>query len=215
MRVVIATEPLEMQRFLADIVEEQPGAVVVGQAENAVRAVTAVDNLDPDVTIIDSNLPYSVGLDQVALSRASGLDVAQGISVRKPGARVVLLTNLDSKAILERTLNPHELAFFLHRDGDIIPFTLQDLGQRGIMHDTPVFASIGTRPRTLPMRTSAQRLKRIGGDAIFLGGLGIIGGLLLTITWLLTPVGVAVTAAGVVSVSFGLMTKLAGKVWPR
>lgn len=213
MRVVIATEPLELQRFLTDVVEEQPGAVVVGQVENAVKAVTAVQDLSPDVTIVDSNLPYAVGLDEVALSRASGLDVAQGISLAKRGTRVVLLTNLDRQSIKERGLSPHEIAFFLHRDGDNVPFTLKELGERAMVQNSPVFASIGTRPKVLPMRTPGYRLNRIGGDAIFLGGLGIVAGLLLTITWLLTPVGVAVTAAGMLSVSFGLIAKLSGKAW--
>lgn len=35
MRVVLASERLQVQNLLMDVVEEEPGAVVVGQAENA------------------------------------------------------------------------------------------------------------------------------------------------------------------------------------
>lgn len=209
MRVVIATEPRELQHFLTDIVEEQPGAVVVGQAGNAVNALTAVDNLVPDVTIVDSNLPYSVGLDKVALSRVSGLDVAQSISEKRPKTRVILLTNLDERVLVNQNLNPHDSTFFLAREGTNIPFTLQELGPKS----APVFASIGARARVLPKPTLRRRVNRMSGDAIFLGGLAIIGGVLLIITWLLTPVGIVLASLGLAAVAFGLLTKLGSKIW--
>src|SRR3972149_5049868 len=99
MRVVLASERPQVQNLLVDVVEEEPGAVVVGQAENAIKALVLVENLRPDVAIIDSNLPYSVGMDRLALSRMSGLDIAQAICQTTPGTCVVLINNLDTPVL--------------------------------------------------------------------------------------------------------------------
>lgn len=65
MRVMVASEYPEVQYFLREVVEGEDGAVIVGQAENATKALTLAQNLRPDIAIIDSYLPHVVGLDAV------------------------------------------------------------------------------------------------------------------------------------------------------
>lgn len=218
MRVIVAAEPQRMQAFLTDVVERHPSAVVVGRADNAVDTLSAVNDLSPDVTIIDSNLPYSVGLDAVAFSRASGLDVAQGISERKPGMQVILLTNLGKSETLSQTLSPHNATFYHVGDGPSTPFTLDDLPRPGgRTRGTPVFAGIGLSPtlpsvisqtRSRPTNTSLKdKVRRAGFNALFWGVLSVVSGLLMVASWALLPVGLVVIAAGLVSVGFGLVTR--------
>ena len=220
MRVIVAAEPRRMQAFLTDVVERHASAVVVGRADNAVDTLTAVNDLSPDVTIIDSNLPYSVGLDAVAFSRASGLDVAQGISERKPGMQVILLTNLGKSETLGQTMSPHNATFYHVGEGPSTPFTLDDLPRpNSRLRGMPVFAGIGlsptlppvviSQPRGRPARASLkQKVRRIGFNALFWGVLSIVGGLLMVASWALLPVGLVVVAGGLAAVAFGLVTRL-------
>ncbi len=62
-RVMRASEYPEMRTFLREIVEAEDRAVIVGQAENATRALTLAKNLRPDVAIIDSYLPINMVMD--------------------------------------------------------------------------------------------------------------------------------------------------------
>ena len=60
------------------------GLVVVGEAEDGDHALTAIDDLHPDVVLLDLNLPG-----------ADGIDCAREIS-RVPGApRIILMSSRD------------------------------------------------------------------------------------------------------------------------
>src|SRR3972149_10392849 len=139
MRVILASERPQMQHLLMDLIEEEPGAVVVGQAENAIKALVQVENLRPDVAIIDSNLPYSVGLDKLALSRMSGLDIGQMICQKLPGTRVVIINNLDTQVLPEVSLGRDGQAFFSREKiGGSTSFKLQELYREVTIPEAPV-----------------------------------------------------------------------------
>jgi CheY-like chemotaxis protein len=90
-RVILASEHPEVRHFLREVVEEESGAVILGQAENATKALALAKHLRPDVAIIDCYLPHTMGSDTVPLSRVGGLDVAESISEEIPDTKVVLL----------------------------------------------------------------------------------------------------------------------------
>ncbi len=212
MRVVLASERPQVQNLLIDVVEEEPGAIVVGQAENATKALVLVKNLRPDVAIIDCNLPYSVGLDTVALSRISGLDIAQIISEKMPKTRVIVVINLDTQVLLEHGLSPGAItSLFREKTGANIPFTLNELRREVMPPNAPVFANVEVKPRATPR----QKGNGITEKAIFFGGLGIFVGWLLSITMVLAPVGVPLALAGVATVFFGLVRKLTARLWRK
>ncbi len=205
MRVVVAAERPQIQNLLIDVVEEESGALVVGQAENATRALILVRKLRPDITIIDCNLPYSVGLDTVALSRISGLDIAQTISEKIPETRVIVVINLDTQDLLEHGLSMDAIAsFFREKTGANIPFTLNELFHEVMPPNAPIFANVEVKPRATPK----QKASNITEKAIFFGGLSIFVGWLFTITMVLAPVGVFLALAGVATVFLGLVGKL-------
>jgi len=94
-RVIVASEHPKMRYRLKELVEDEPGTVVIGQAENASRTLALARKLRPDFAVIDSYLPHVIGLDTIPLSRAGGLDTAQVISEEIPHVRVILLTNTE------------------------------------------------------------------------------------------------------------------------
>src|SRR3990170_4440534 len=93
-RVILASGNPSVRHFLRGAVEGEPGTTVIGQAENATKALVMARNLRPDIAIIDSYLPHSVSLETVPLSRIGGLDAAQAAFEEIPNLRVVLL-NMD------------------------------------------------------------------------------------------------------------------------
>ncbi len=211
-RVILASEYPEVRDFLRDVLEEEGGSVIVGQAENATRALTLARKLRPDVTIVDCYLPYTVGLDTVPLSRIAGLDTAQTISEEIPNTRVILLPNLNKEALTEHGLDADTTAFF-SRDikGVNIAFKLQELFHDVVPPEALVFADIEVKPRV----TATQKNADIVGKALFFGGLGIAAGWLLIITMMFAQAGVVLAIAGVVTVLLGLAGKLAMRLSPR
>jgi hypothetical protein len=95
-RVVLASGDPQTRTFLKDLIEGQNEGIIVGQADNEINALTMTQRYRPDVAIIDSTLPYSVGLDYLPLSRISGLDTAQFISEQMPNIQVILVNNIDN-----------------------------------------------------------------------------------------------------------------------
>src|SRR3989304_4521002 len=101
LRVIVASERPEMRYFLRGIVEQEGQTVIVGQAENGIKALALARNLRPDVVVVDCYLPH-----------AGGLDTAQKISEEIPNTKVILLRNLDKEVLAESSLGSDDVAFF-------------------------------------------------------------------------------------------------------
>lgn len=207
MRVLLASEWPKVQHLLTDMVEEEPGAIVVGQAENAVKTLVLAENLRPDIAIIDSNLPYSVGMDTLTLSRMSGLDAAQIICQKIPSTRVVIVNNLDTEAILEGGLSGDNRPFFSREiNGGNTAFKLQELNQKTVMlWEAPVFANVETLTRTSHKDEKNQ-------EKVVTGTVSIAGGLYLIGTLWLAPYGALLVLWGVASLGFGLLRKATARL---
>lgn len=212
LRVIVASEYPKVQYFLRDVVEEEAGAVIVGQAENATKALTLARNLRPDIAIIDCYLPYAVGLDTLPPSRIGGLDTAQTISQEIPNTRVILLNNLDTEVLPEHVLGSGVMAFFSRKTNrSNIPFTLQELYQEAEPLSSFVFANVNVQTRA----TLRQKVADLSDKAILFGGLGILGGLALILTAILAGAGVFLAAAGAAAMFLGLAGKLATTLWTK
>lgn len=206
MRVILASEYPKVRYFFREIIEEEAGTVVVGQAENATKALTLARNLRPDFAIIDSYLPHTVGLDTVPMSRAGGLDTAQAISEEIPNAQVILVTNMEA-GISPGDSSGLDLALsFSKKELEAtIPLKLREL-HCDTVHPCPlVFVNVEMRPRA----TLEQKGDDISDTAMFLGGLGILLGLGLIATMFLAWVGAFIALTGGVAMFLGVVGKLA------
>ncbi len=212
LRVMLASEYPRVRHFLREVVEEEAGAVIVGQAENATKALTLTRNLRPDVAIIDCYLPHSIGLDSVPLSRIGGLDTAQAISAEIPNTRVIVLTNLNAEVLQEDDLS-QEVSVFLSVEitGANIPFTLHELYHKATEPGALVFANVEAKPRAV----LRQKVTNISDKAVLFGGLGILGGLSLMLTVILAGAGVVLASVGAATMFLGLVGKLTVSLWPK
>lgn len=207
MRVVLASEHPQARHFLREAVEEEDGAVIVGQADNATKALTLTKHLRPDVAIIDCWLPHAVGLDTVPLSRVGGLDTAQTISEEMPNMKVILLNNVDTSVLPEDGLNPDgTVVLAVKRMGVDTPFVLQDLCYEAVPSNDLVFANVAVKPRV----SLRQKITSPSGKNVVFGSLGILGGLSLMPILVLSGAWFIPALVGAVAIGVGV-----GLLWKR
>ena len=78
--LIVDDHPL-FRRGIRGSIEPETDLAIVGEAADGVSAVQAVDQLSPDIVLLDFNLP-----------QLSGLEVTKMIKRRHPGIAVIILT---------------------------------------------------------------------------------------------------------------------------
>jgi CheY-like chemotaxis protein len=190
------------------MVEEQPQAVVIGQAENAPGTIALARSLRPDVVIIDSHLPHTVALAAVPLTQIGGLDTAQTATQEIPNTRVVLVNTdtIPGEGVMSSDFVP---LFFRETGGKRIPFTLQELVSKARTYDSPVFASIQLSP--------GQNLKNLifvlCDKAMLAGIIAVLLGLIFIVTLFLALPGFFIAIAGAVLLVLGSAAKILNRLW--
>ena len=73
-----------VRRGIADLLEEEPGITVVGEAATAAEAVRRIPAAQPQVALLDARLPDG-----------SGIDVCRDLRASAPAVRCIILTSYD------------------------------------------------------------------------------------------------------------------------
>jgi DNA-binding NarL/FixJ family response regulator len=90
-RVFLLDDHEIVRRGVADVLETDPGIIVVGEAKNAAEALARVPALRPDVAVLDVRLPDG-----------DGVSVCRDLRARMPELAVVMLTSYsDDEALFE------------------------------------------------------------------------------------------------------------------
>jgi DNA-binding NarL/FixJ family response regulator len=76
-----------LREGIAAVIEGQPDMEIVGEASNGVEAVKRFDQLKPDVTLMDLQMP-----------EMNGIDALKAIRTNHPDARVIVLTTYRGDA---------------------------------------------------------------------------------------------------------------------
>lgn len=100
--VLIADDHALLRTGVANIINQEPGLVVVAEAGNGVEAVAAFERYHPDVTLLDLRMPEMEGVEAVRQIRA--LD---------PLAKVIILTTYDTDEDITRALKAGAKAYIL------------------------------------------------------------------------------------------------------
>ncbi|SRR5579863_5617532 len=94
MKVFIADDSIPVVERLADLLEDVPGAQLVGQAGDVPEAVRCIQNVKPDALILDLQMPGG-----------SGLDVLRAIRTEHPRLFVLICTNYPYPQFREKCLD--------------------------------------------------------------------------------------------------------------
>ena len=91
MRLVIADDHDLMRRGVRDLLSNFAEWEIVGEASQGEDALQRINQLQPDVAILDFSMP---GMN--------GAEVAQAVAMTAPSTRIIILTMHDSDATLRQ-----------------------------------------------------------------------------------------------------------------
>lgn len=98
-RVFIADDENLLRMALASLLDLEDELDVVGQAESGADAIRLVSELDPDVVLLDLEMP---GADGTGID---GIDTAAAILATRPDQPIILLTRHGRPGVLRRALH--------------------------------------------------------------------------------------------------------------
>jgi len=94
-RVVLADDNAAVRAGIRCLLQGAQGIEVVGEAKNGVEALSLVDELEPDILLLDMEMP-----------ELSGVEVARRMNVSQSQVRILALSSYDDRQyILELLAN--------------------------------------------------------------------------------------------------------------
>lgn len=102
LRILLVDDHPVVRQGLRQVLESHEGFLVVGEAQDGQEALTLVEELVPDVAILDLAMP---GLN--------GLEVARRIRKRWPTIKMLVLSMHDSEAYVWEAMNEGILGYVL------------------------------------------------------------------------------------------------------
>ena len=134
-KVVIVDDHPVFRQGLRDVLETDPGLQVIGEAANGEVAMQMAEDVEPDVMLIDINLPD-----------LNGLQVTRQIRAKQPEIKIVVITGYDDA---EQAFHAIRAGASAYCPKDVTPETLiqtlyevqQDryvVGERRMNHDEVV-----------------------------------------------------------------------------
>ena len=92
-RVVIADDQTLFRRSVGALIDREDDMTVVGEASNGLEALETIDSSDPDVVILDLEMPVMGGARAAAILREC-----------HPGLKIVMLTVHDENELLAEAI---------------------------------------------------------------------------------------------------------------
>lgn len=117
MKVVIADDSRVVVERLSDLLKEVPGVELAGRAGDATQAMRCIRRVNPDLVILDFQMPGG-----------TGLDILRAIRSKRPGLCVVICTNYPYQQYRQECLAAGA-DYFLDKSSEFekIPGILRDL----------------------------------------------------------------------------------------
>lgn len=134
-KIIIVDDHPVFRQGLRDVLETDPNLTVVGEAANGEMAIMMAEELDPDVMLMDINLPDIMGLQ-----------VTRRIKARQPEIKIIIVTGYDDA---EQAYHAVRAGASAYSPKDVTPerligtiYAVQDgmyvVGERHLRHDEVV-----------------------------------------------------------------------------
>ncbi|WP_097183131.1 response regulator [Blastococcus haudaquaticus] len=101
-RVFLVDDHEVVRRGVAEVLEDDPGITVVGEAGSATEALARVPAVRPDVVVLDMRLPDG-----------DGAQLCRGLQERVPGLRCLVLTSFAEQEALDSAVQAGAAGFLL------------------------------------------------------------------------------------------------------
>jgi two-component system, NarL family, response regulator DevR len=101
-RVFLVDDHEVVRRGVAEVLEDDPGITVVGEAGTVAEAFARVPAVRPDVVVVDMRLPDG-----------DGAELCRGLRHRMPGLRCLVLTSFSEQEALQAAVRAGAAGFLL------------------------------------------------------------------------------------------------------
>jgi DNA-binding NarL/FixJ family response regulator len=159
-RILLVDDQPLFRRAIATLIGEQPDFQVIGEAENGLEAVEKAHELNPDLLVMDVEMPVMNGVEAVRLVRD-----------QMPAIKVVMLTVSEAEDYLFDAIRYGAHGYLLK---DLRPEQLYDMLRAVMRNETPLSPAIAGRLlaefRGGARATGAGRSGGLGGGGVGLGG---------------------------------------------
>jgi DNA-binding NarL/FixJ family response regulator len=95
-----------LRRGVGQLIDQEKDFVVVGEADDAQKAITAIESTKPDVALID-----------ISLNGASGIELLKNIRVRFPKLKMLVLSMHDESIYAHRALRAGASGYIMKQEG--------------------------------------------------------------------------------------------------
>jgi DNA-binding NarL/FixJ family response regulator len=144
-RVFLVDDHEVVRRGVAEVLEDDPGITVAGEAGSVAEALARVPAVRPDVVVIDMRLPDG-----------DGADLCRGLLERVPGLRCLVLTSYSEQDALDAAVRAGASGFLLKQvRGPALVSAVRTVADGGTLFDDLV--PTGSRRRG-PSSPGSERL---------------------------------------------------------
>jgi DNA-binding NarL/FixJ family response regulator len=130
-RVLVVDDFARFRDIIRSLLSRIPGLQVVGEADDGLEGVQLAEKLQPDLIVLDLNLP---SLD--------GLEVARRTSKLSPGSKIVIASQECSPGVVQEAVRSGVLGFVAKAEiaSQLIPAIEAALQGKRILLGTPDYS---------------------------------------------------------------------------
>ena len=125
--IVLADDHVLVRQGIRNIIQQDGNMLVVGEAGDGIELMEILQEISPDLVILDISMP-----------RLKGLAAAEMINQLYPDIKVLILSMHRSKEYLHQALAVGVHGYLLKEDADMALFAAIDMVRRGQTFISPL-----------------------------------------------------------------------------
>jgi len=124
-RIVLADDHVIFRQGMKRLIQEEPGLEVVGEAKDGAELLEQLNDLKPDLVILDISMPDT-----------GGIEAAREIRKHHPNLKVLILTMHKKKEYLYHAISAGAQGYLVKEDSDIELFSAIETIRKGDVYVT-------------------------------------------------------------------------------
>jgi DNA-binding NarL/FixJ family response regulator len=132
-RILLADDHRVIRQGIQRVIEEKPGLEVIGGVDDGIELLKAVQDLAPDMVIVDLSMP-----------KVDGIQAIRQIKADYPGVKVLVLTMYKEKYYLSEAVSAGADGYLVKEDADIELYEAIETIRKGRHFISPILSGTVT-----------------------------------------------------------------------